>query len=408
MANRFWPAVILLLTLQFCQVRSPLAEAEKMAGAYAACTERSTRLEEELQARLKSTPPGRYREKVVSALGRVKNNKKAELEELLRSHEETTSSDELELLRSKILIEIGRIREAEQTLDRLSLSRSDLVLEATLQKVVIYLFRGRIAEAQVLFKEIEAKLKKDRPFYDLCLAFAFTSPEAKVREEYSRKFIAFQDLPAVLQPRKADVYANLAALAGDEGQTEKARGYLEKALALNNDPEAQAELRSAWTRSALIGLPAPSLRAENWFNSAPLTLAGLKGRVLAVNFWAPWCPSCRDWLPALLDEWKRFKDQGFLVIGYTKLYAGYGDGTETRKKVGAAEEMALIKKYLDQNGISWPTAVGTEGLAFDTYAVSLLPMLVLIDRRGQVAHIKTGAGAVRNLGEQIKSLLAEK
>ena len=407
MAKKIWPVILLLLTLHFCHFRSPLEEAKEMARTYTVCTDRYDRLEGELDVKIKSTPAGRYHDKIVSALSRIRNEKKAELVKILRDHEKSPRSDELDLLRSKILIELGRIPDAERTIEQLSLSRADLQLEARLQKVIIHLVRGRNTDALDLFREIEPKIKKDKQFFNMILALAFGSPEARDREEYSLKFLAFRDIPAALQTQKTDIYANLAILARNERQAEKSGNYLEKALALNRDADAQAELRSEMARTALIGRPAPSLRAEVWFNSAPLVTAALKGQVLVVNFWSPWCPRCRELMPALLEEWRLFKGQGLMVISYTKLYGRYSDDILIKDKVSAAEETALIKNYLDKNKISWPAAIGAEGFSFDDYAITSIPTLVLIDRRGNVAFVNTRTATARQMREQIKSLLAE-
>ena len=96
------------------------------------------------------------------------------------------------------------------------------------KKVFIHLVRGETTEVLALFREIEPRIKKDGQFCKACLALAYSSPDVQSREEYSRKFLACRDLPASLQPSRAGVYANLAALARDARQPEKTKEYLER------------------------------------------------------------------------------------------------------------------------------------------------------------------------------------
>ncbi len=95
-----------------------------------------------------------------------------------------------------------------------------------------------------------------------------------------------------------------------------------------------------------------------------------------------------------------------MVIGCTKLYGRSSDDLNKKGKVNAAEELALIQKYLEINQISYPVLVGGEGRSFDTYAVTAVPTLVFIDRRGMVATIQSGSGTPQKIREKIKSLLA--
>ncbi len=54
---------------------------------------------------------------------------------------------------------------------------------------------------------------------------------------------------------------------------------------------------------------------SNWFNSAPLTMAKLRGKVVLVDFWTYGCVNCVNTLPHVTELYAKYKDRGLVVIG---------------------------------------------------------------------------------------------
>ncbi|HIP71854.1 MAG TPA: TlpA family protein disulfide reductase, partial [Anaerolineae bacterium] len=51
------------------------------------------------------------------------------------------------------------------------------------------------------------------------------------------------------------------------------------------------------------------------FDGETITLSELRGQVVIINFWASWCPPCREEAPYLEATWRKYKDQGVVFIG---------------------------------------------------------------------------------------------
>lgn len=111
------------------------------------------------------------------------------------------------------------------------------------------------------------------------------------------------------------------------------------------------------------------------------TLSDYKGKTVFLNFWATWCPPCRAEMPDIQRIYETYSTEGddaLIVLGV----AGPDQGSEKSE-----EE---IKKFLEDNGYTYPVLMDTTGEQFANYGVYSLPTTFMIDRDGNVFGYASG------------------
>lgn len=133
--------------------------------------------------------------------------------------------------------------------------------------------------------------------------------------------------------------------------------------------------------------------AAGWINSAPLDPAQLHGKVVLVDFWEYTCINCLRTLPYLREWYRRYRDQGFVIIG---VHAPEFDFSALRANVAAAAGR------LD---ITWPIVLDNRFTIWKGYDNDVWPHEYLYDQNGQLAESFEGEGGYPETEAKIQSLL---
>ncbi|HEU5056651.1 MAG TPA: redoxin domain-containing protein [Kofleriaceae bacterium] len=156
----------------------------------------------------------------------------------------------------------------------------------------------------------------------------------------------------------------------------------------------------------LIGKPAPGWQLDTWFNSKPLALADLRGKVVLVRwFMSPDCPFCSATAPSLnlLDD--RYRERGLVVLGFY------------HHKNPEPLRAEAVKGYLEHYRFRFPVAIDPDWKTLKRWWLDRergwTSVSFLLDRKGMIRFIHPGgkyAPGSHDLAEierKIRSLLAE-
>ncbi|WP_374086457.1 TlpA family protein disulfide reductase [Methylomicrobium lacus] len=123
----------------------------------------------------------------------------------------------------------------------------------------------------------------------------------------------------------------------------------------------------------------------------PRSIGEWKGKLLVINFWATWCPSCREEMPDLVALQQHYAAQGVQVLGI------------------ALEDKEPVEEYLNSAKINYPTLIaGDQGMALAAQMgnnAEAVPYTVVVDRAGLIRYRHLGKFSKPELGQSLDQLL---
>lgn len=137
------------------------------------------------------------------------------------------------------------------------------------------------------------------------------------------------------------------------------------------------------------GATAPGFSLPEYQSGKTVNLADYQDKVVLVNFWATWCPPCRQEIPDFLQVRNDLAPQGFEILGIS-LDAG-----------GAADVAPFAKEY----GITYPVLIGNQAVTEQYGGIRGIPASFLVDRQGKIVQTWTGAIDRQTLEDAVKPLL---
>ncbi|RME43347.1 MAG: TlpA family protein disulfide reductase [Caldilineae bacterium] len=119
-----------------------------------------------------------------------------------------------------------------------------------------------------------------------------------------------------------------------------------------------------------------------------VSLSGLRGKVVILNFWATWCPPCQHEVPALQAVHNEYGPQGVVVLA-----------------VNEGEKIETVERFANDHGISFAVWLDEDGWAGHLYNVRAIPTTYFIDREGIIRAVHFGSMTQEQIVTQLKKLL---
>jgi cytochrome c biogenesis protein CcdA/thiol-disulfide isomerase/thioredoxin len=206
---------------------------------------------------------------------------------------------------------------------------------------------------------------------------------------------------ALAEIREEDAKGGLgirAAEAEGERQIDKTREEN------NEEPLGEVgEARLSSKQEATVPLndigPAPEFKdTQDWFNTPgdkPLTMKGLRGKVVLIDFWTYSCINCIRTLP-YLNAWnKRYAKDGLVIVGVHT------------PEFPFEREASNVEEAIKTDGIEYPVVQDNENGTWNAYGNLYWPAEYFVDAKGQVRYAHFGEGEYSEKEGVIRELLAE-
>ena len=160
---------------------------------------------------------------------------------------------------------------------------------------------------------------------------------------------------------KEKAVAIMKQLQSEYPETAPGQGMAEIVAAIQKQMAAEAALA--------VGKAFPDF-AEQDTAGQPLSVAGLKGKVVLVDFWATWCGPCVAELPNVVAAYDKYKGKGFEIVG-----------------ISLDEDRGALDAFVKERKMAWPQffdGKGWQNKLAQQYGIESIPATFLLDREGNI------------------------
>lgn len=137
--------------------------------------------------------------------------------------------------------------------------------------------------------------------------------------------------------------------------------------------------------------PAPAWKLKD-VDGKVVSSTDFKGKVVVIDFWATWCPPCREEIPGYIALQKKYGKDGLVIIGVSLDQKG----------------PAVVKPFMAKMGINYPIVMADEETAGLFGGVEAIPTTFIIDRAGIIRDRKMGAEPTETFEKRLVAIMGKK
>jgi peroxiredoxin len=120
-----------------------------------------------------------------------------------------------------------------------------------------------------------------------------------------------------------------------------------------------------------------------------VSLSDFKGKVLVINFFASWCPPCKEEIKGFVNIYKRYQVEGVSIIGISL------DNDSVKE----------LSEFIEENKITYPVALATQDMMNKYGGIKTIPTTFFINKNGDIFNIHMGYISEKDLEASIKMVL---
>lgn len=130
-------------------------------------------------------------------------------------------------------------------------------------------------------------------------------------------------------------------------------------------------------------------------------LSDYEGQIVFLNFWATWCPPCREEMPDMEEIHREYGNRGVAILAVNSTSMQLRGGSDSKKARKQVEE------FIEQNGYTFPVLLDSDDKVLikynDIVPITGIPITFMIDKEGQIRYARPGAFTSK---EQIEAFIA--